>query len=295
MKGIRHCKKVGKVLVLALLFGQLAAALDNPPSQLELNGFLLGQHKNVLETTFGPPDQETTTEDGWVYRVYYLPEPSEGYMIFKFTNYDLGHIFSIQIAGDASVRMAPFVGLRLGDSREKIEEMLGQPSEVRPNTELNLELILYQNRNYSVEIDAEGKLSSIQIFGFEGFRPDKFYGVPRIKLLKDCLLATNKECLLDLLAPDFEVYKDGQTYTFTASARTELTNPDSQLLRFLAGERGSLRAVFVDEGLTGGAEGRIIMGGPIASVYKFPKSKIVREVVYKMFAGDWRVWEIQFR
>ncbi len=270
------------------------AAAQSPPSQTELNGFLLGQYKKVLDNTFGTPYKEIKTEDGWLYLAYLLDKQSEAYMWFKFTNDDQKHVFSIQIEGLPTTKMTPFLGLRLGDDKSRVMAVLGQPSAIRPDNELKLELYKYDGRNYSVEINAQGKLSSIQIFGYEGFlqEPKSF---PRIEKLQQYVLQRDIDGLMTVLAPDFEAYKGGQTYTFSTAARSELSHASSPLVRFLLGDRDSLRAVFAVERLNGEPEIRIYTKAAPGRVFKFPRSKIIREIVYKFFAGDWKVWEVQFR
>ena len=282
--------------VLCLALCVAPAAAENPPSQVELNGYLLGQYKKVLEPTFGAPYQETKSKDGWVYRVYVLSKETQSYMAFKFTKDDPEHVFSIQIAGEAGTNMLPFLGLRLGDDKSQVLQVLGKPSKVKRDAELKLELWSYKHRNYSVEVTDEGKMSSIQIFGFEGFEEEtpEAKTFPRFGELEQCVLGKDVDCLILVLAPDFEVYKDRKTITFSTAARRELSNPDSPLARLLLGDHDSLRAVFVDEKLKGEPELRLTMGGPMRHVLKFYNSKIISEVVYNWQAGEWRVWEVRF-
>lgn len=281
--------------IAILLISTCAVSAQAPPSQVELNGFLLGQYKTVLEPTFGTPYDETKTEDGWVYLTYMLRDDSSGYMTFRFSSEEPNRMYSIQIAGDASIQMTPFLGLRLGDSKTKVDEALGPPSEVRKVPDFDLYFYLYENRNYSIEIDAEGKLSSIQLFGYEGLpeRPDN--PIPDPSILRDCVVQRTEGCLMGLLAPDIEIYKDGDTYTFQTAARKDLENLESPLLRSLVGENKSLRAVWVDEELEGELEWRLYTKAPLGSVLKFYQSKIVSEVVFRTYAGEWRIYEVRFR
>ena len=281
-------------VIVSILLCTTAIGAQNPPSQIELNGFLLGQYKKVLDSTFGAPYEESRTEDGWLYRLYLLSEQSKAYMVVKFASHDEERIFSIQIAGNAKTHMTAFLGLRLGDDKSRAVEVLGRPSEVRPDAELKLELYIYKGRNYSVEIDADGKISSIQIFGYEGFLEER-KSMPRIEDLERCVLRKDTDCLISVLAPDFEAYKDKETYTFSTAARKELSNPHSPLLGLLLGESGSLRAVFTEERESGEPELRLYKNGSSGVVFKFPNSKIIREIAYTFFAGKWRVWEIRFR
>jgi len=280
--------------LLCLVLYASAAAAENPPSQIELNGFLLGQYVKMLDSTFGTPFQEEMTEDGLAYRAYVLSKESQGYMVFQSTTERPQYIFSIQITGKVGTNTTPFLGLRLGDDKSKVLQVLGKPSKVKRVQELKLEYLTYKNRNYSVEIDEEGRLYSIRILGFEGF-PEKPKEFPKIEGFKRCVVDRDVDCLLTQLAPDFEVYKEGQLYTFTSGARTELMNPESPVVRLLLGDKDSVRAVFAEERSPGESEFRMYEKGSIDVVFKFYKSKIISEIVYTTFAGQSRVWEIRFR
>ena len=100
---------------------------------------------------------------------------------------------------------------------------------------------------------------------------------------------------MGILAPDFEAYRGNQTYTFSAAARKELSDRNSPLVHLLLDDEGSLRNVFAQEQQSGDAQLRLYKNRAPGCVYKFPDSKIIREIVYTFFAGKWRVWEVQFR
>lgn len=286
------------VAVLFLLLPNILAAAENPPSQIELNGFLLGQYKIVLESTFGEPFKEIAHEDGWVDRFYSLGPGAESYMLFGLSNKDDVQIIAMQITGNSAPGMFPFLGLRLGDSKSKVLEVLGEPSSIKPVVvpDLNLDLKYYQyeGRNYSVEINHLDKLYSIRLVGDEGLLQEA-QGVPAIEELKVCVLRKDADCLVGVLAPDFEAFKDGKAITYSTAARRELANSASPLVHLLLGSENSLRSVFADEKLDGHSELRLYESKRLDWVFKYPDSKIIQEIVYTFHSGEWRVWEIRFR
>src|SRR5205809_7003960 len=90
------------------------------PSQRELNGFLLGQHKDAIAASFAKVLQIDTTSDGWINRSYLLDRPHRAYMSFKFSHGRLDYATSVQVAGDSGTPMVPFVGIVLGSSRQAL-------------------------------------------------------------------------------------------------------------------------------------------------------------------------------
>jgi len=277
-------------LWLAPVFGQTP-----PPSQTELNGFLLGQYAGAPDGAFGKPSQVTTTEDHWTYRVYIFDKKHNAYMAFKFSSDDEKRMWSIQIAGDEGTSMRPFLGLSLGDGSQKVLHTLGKPDKIEPEKDYPVDLYTYKDRNYSLEINKEGKLSSIQIIGYAGFSQELPKGNPDIDALKEFIVARDVDGLLTQLAGDLEIYKDDRIVSFARSARTDLTDDRSEIHQLLFGERGSLRSAFLSERFEPDPQIRVYTKAVPGSVVKFPRSKIVREVVYKIEPGSWKVWEVRLR
>ncbi len=157
-------------VVPALTVSLGASALGaQAPSQRELNGVLIGQYKDAIAASFAKIIQVDTTTDGWIYRTYALDRSHRAYMSFKFPHDRPDYTASVQIAGDSGTPMIPFLGLVLGDRRESLLIHLGQPKHITHERDLNLDLYDYDDRNYSVEVDSLGRVSSIQILGDDGF------------------------------------------------------------------------------------------------------------------------------
>ena len=277
-------------LWLAPVFGQTP-----PPSQTELNGFLLGQYAAAPDGAFGKPSQVTTTDDHWIYRVYIFDKQHSAYMAFKFPGDDEKRMWSIQIAGDKGTSMRPFLGLSLGDDSQKVLHTLGKPDKIEVEKDYPVDLYTYKDRNYSLEINKQGKVSSIQIMGYAGFPHELPKGEPDIDALKKSIVARDVDGLLTQLAGDLEIYKGDKTVSFARSARTDLMDDKSAIRQMLLGGDGSLRSAFMSEPFEPDQQIRIYTKAAPGSVVKFPKSKIIREVVYKVAPGSWKIWEIRFR
>lgn len=266
-----------------------------PPSQVELNGFLLGQYAQAPDRAFGKPAQVGTDEDHWTYRAYLFDEKYGAYMAFRFPPDDHQRMLSIQIAGNAGTPMRPFLGLVIGDDKQKVLQALGNPEKIEPEKEYPVDLYTYANRNYSVEINRKGKLSSIQIMGYAGFAEKPPSGLPDIEGLRRFIVNHDIDGLLTVLAGDLEIYRGDHAYSFSQSARAELADQETEIGQLLFGDKAGLLAAFTAERFDPDEQIRLYEKAPPGCVVKFAHSKIVREVVYKAEAGSWKVWEIALR
>jgi hypothetical protein len=296
MKSLRIIERLiaATVLFITSLFAPGLLAQELPPSQLELSGFLLGQYDSAAEGQFSKPTQVTKTEDGWIDRAYVFDKDHGGYMAFKYPSDDSKRMIAIQIAGSAGTPMVSFMGLQVGDDRSKIVAAVGTPSVVQHETDY-IDLWKYSGRNYSFEIDKGGKLSSIQIMGYDGFSDKPPSGFPDIENFRKSVVNRDTDALINLLAGDLEIYQKDQTYTFSKAARSDLQDADSKVARLLLGPKDSVRSAFIDEKFEPDTQLRMYTEAPAGSVVKFEHSKIIREIVYKVEAGAWRIWEIDLR
>lgn len=276
-----------RLAALALLAFQVCSA--QVPSQRELNGFVIGQHRDVLEK-WGEPYDEMETDDGWQYVAYLVSEKPFVYMMFKFPEQDLDHMVSIQIAGDPSPAMTPFMGVRLGMPAAEVQRIFGEPGEKRKLTDPPVEVWEYEDRNYSFEMD-EGKLFSIQIFGDMGFdAPD-----PRLRWedVQSALRSTDVPTLVAAFAPDAEIYQGDDVFQIEDGMAKTMADPGSAFRRGLA---LVARALQSDKAaLPEDVEIRATMGQGVGPIFKFSKDSPVEEIVTIQDAGQWRVWEIKLR
>jgi len=275
------------VLGTILLFGQLGAA--QVPSQRELDGFILGQHRDVLENAFGDPYNESETDDGWIVQTYLVNEEPLLYISFKFPADDPDFFISIGIAGAKNPSMTPFAGVRLGASPDEVRRIFGAPSSVEPAEDDDVDMWLYRGRNYSFEMDKEAGLRSIQLMGYEGFAPAT---PPKWSDLRPRLLSTDVATLLATFSPDAEIYKDDELYGIDDRMRkvaSDPTSPFRQGLALVASALGNKAAEPIDSNL------RASDDGVPKFVFKFDMDSPVEQIVLIDQAGEARVWEVQLR
>ncbi len=272
-----------RIAAFALLSIQLCFA--QVPSQRELNGFVIGQHRDVLEK-WGEPYDEMETDDGWQYLAYKVSEEPFVYMLFKFPEDDLEHMTSIQITGEPSPGMAPFMGVRLGMPAAEVRRIFGEPGEKRMLTDPPVEVWEYEDRNYSFEMD-EGKLYSIQIFGDQGFP----FHDPRVRWedVQSALRSTDVATLVAAFAPDAEIYQDEDVHQIDDSMAKVMADPGSEFRRGLALVVRALQNEKAAE-----PEDVNIRAG-LGPVFKFAAESPVEEIVTIRDSGQWRVWEIKLR
>jgi hypothetical protein len=283
---------------LALL--PLPAIAQSPPSQYELNGFLLGQHIKSINQGLGMQAQEQRTDDRWVNRIYIIDRAHHAYMVFKFAPDRPDNATSIQVAGDSGTGMYPFLGLVLGSDTARVSSRLGRPSTVEREPDPPLVLWSYENRNYSVEFTPAGRLSSIQVFAYEGFGKLPPEPLARLEPLRDALVTRDAAALLAVVASDLEIYENGHTYSFTRSARSELSDSTNTLSQLLYASSHSLGSLLADSALVRRASVAMRVyehprPGTIYTSYRFPSDTRLDELVFQGFAGQWRVWEVRFR
>jgi hypothetical protein len=288
--------RIGHLLALAgtLLFTHQNGAAQIP-SQRELNGFVIGQHRNALKEAFGKPYNESKTPDGWVYLTYILRDKPFAYMTFKFPSDDLDHFISVQIAGDRGTAMAPFAGVSLGASADDVNRKIGRPSKTRRLADPPVEVWEYENRNYSFEFGAGKKLVSIQIFGFDGFAEPPRWPLPTPwNDVKTRLRSIELDSLMTTFSPDAEIYQATELFWIDNSMRKVLSDPKSLFRRGLALVVKALEHELASEpadinGRTWSDSGRV------GAVYKFPEGSPVIEIVVIPQADEWRVWEVKLR
>jgi hypothetical protein len=266
------------------------------PSQRELNGFLLGQHKEPIAASFTKVLRVDSTSDRWIYRTYLLDRSHHAYMTFKFAPDHPDQAVSLQIAGDSGTTMHPFAGLVLGDHREAAISRLGNPSRIEHEAELNLILYVYEGRNYSLEFDSLSRVSSIQVFGYDGFLDRPAETAPSLDSLGSGL-AAGGDAALQYLAPDLEIYEGGQTHSFRRAAFTEVQDDTTAIAKLLFLGVRSVAAVLRDRSNRSGADLniRVWERRPSGWVFKLPATAPIAEIVYVNHAGRWRVWEIRYR
>jgi hypothetical protein len=283
--------KRSRLLLVACFFfafSTLPAQMQFPPSQRELNGYLLGQDAKPLSEGFDSLIREQKYSDGWIERVYSLDTAHSAFMVFGFSD-SSDDCLSIQITGEAGTSMRPFLGLRLGDTREKINEILGLPTQVQHLAATHLEFLQYRHRNYTVELDSLGNLWSIRILGYRGFPENPPDSLPELATVFQSLRSKDPEIILEALAPDAELIVGDSVYTFAGSAFDVVSDPSSRFAQLLYSSPTGLASL--DRSFI-----RVATPDPASlSVnvpkYEFPPNSPVEDVVFVVHAGKWRIWE----
>lgn len=269
-----------------------------PSSQRSIDGFFLGQNINVVKNVLGEPshpDLIANQQDGEETYIYDLPGGSAqepNFFAFGVYNPERGIVTSIQLTGDQSDKEA-FLGLKLGDSKEKIINVLGNPSKIKPGTR-GSDLYIYDGRNYSVELSKEDILFSIRIEGLSGFT-ENVEITDFIKNFTDALNTNNINKISEFLMPDVELYVNDNTLKITKRFLDELYDPNSEIIKYLLFTQNSIKNILNNYHGQPEMQIRITEKGPSGYIYKFPNSKMLEEIFVVEHAGKWRVYEIRYR
>lgn len=283
-----------KWTLLVIISTVRTSAICQPLNQLELTGFFLGQYRKAVHAQLGAPIKRINTEDKWIYEFHNLNADTSAYALFKYAAKDTFRIHSIQINGHYLEGMHDFLGLVLGDSRDKVDKLFGTPSEIKVIDNPRVDVLYYANRNYSVEIDENGKLYGIQIFG--GFKERPKSPTPKIEGFRNAVVSGDVDSLIFFMCPDVELYKEDRVISFIGSMRDEFKRKDSDLIKLLLGKSNSVHEVFEKERIEPTVEMRLYTEkGGMSMVYKFHESKIIAEIVFMPYGGEWKVYEVRFR
>lgn len=262
--------------------------------EVELAGFVLGQYRRTVHATLGKPFQSTTHEDGWISDFHALKKDTSVYAVFKYNAADTARIYGIEMVGDPHPEMHAFKGLKLGATKEKVNQVLGPPDKTETIDDPPVTTQFYHHRNYSVDIDNRGLLFGIQIFGT--ILNQQPVGEPSVKGFKNAIVTKNIDSLLFWMTPDVELHKGGSIFRYTTSGRNELSKSDGDFAKLLLGETGSVWFAFAKELADGTSESRLHPQlNQQVMVDKFFDSSTIAEVVFKPHAGRWKVFEVKFR
>ncbi len=262
----------------------------------ELNGFALWQYKSAIRSALGEPS-ETREDASSTKETYFLSE--RGVMEFEYCNPFPHNVCSIQIQGSVP-DMELFLGLKLGDSENRVQEVLGSPTSVENLHELQLRIFRYPPWNVTVAIDEYGHLFTILV----DVTPD-FRRLPKSEeAARDpwadfvlALRSNDPARILKMLRPDVEIYRDEDILHIKKRFSAFRQSPDGTFIQALLGpERSVLTQARIetpelDIRLT--EEGNEKKG--LGFVYKFKEGKILSEVVFSPFNGRFRIYEIAFK
>jgi|GEM_PF-2349250 len=285
-----------KPFFIALLFFAHGLFAQSVEGEIELAGFLLGQYRNTVHEEFGKPFERRVSEEGWLYEFHALKPDTSVYALFKYPKWDTTRIYSIQLNGDRFEEMHPFKGLKLGARKETVDKVFGISSRTELVDDPPLIIEYYDHKNYSFDIDRKlNTLYGIQIYGRILEQKPKAK-LPSLEPFKRAILSRNIDSLLVNIAPDVEFYHQDKVIRFRTGARREFANSDSDMVKYLLGDECSVWHVFETEKAMEVPEQRIYnKKNEVTTVYKFPDSSVLNEIVFIPHAGKWKVYEIRFR
>lgn len=258
-------------------------------SEIELNGWRLQQLFQAVEASMGTPVK--VAEQGEEHlRAYMIDE--RAYMVFGYHKDYPNHIHSVQLTGTTD-RALPFRGLRLGDPWERVRGVLGEPDGRFEVDDPKVTRYEYDEANFSVEIDGDGRLFSIRLHTSTEIvanLPEADNPWPGFKA---AVLGGDFAALAEWLRPDIEVFIDGGVLSIGRRYRDFVQAPDPALQAALLATDGSVRAALARDEPEQLLRGIEKVG--IGPVYKFPAGSLLEEIVFLPYAGRYRVYEIAFR
>lgn len=284
--------------MLAVAFWASGATAQDVPSPNALAGVRLGQYLRAVEATFPKVKLERTTEDAWLAKGFALPDVEGMVVIVQCPPGDLRKVYSVQVTGNPTTGHPLFAGLRMGMTEAEVIRILGQPSGRRPYQEGGDSYVRldFKGRNYSVEVDAQDRLMSVMLWGYEGL-PEKPGGLAKVADLKAALASEDPHQLAEAFTPDAELFRGGDVLKIDRISEV-VFGKDPGWRKALLG-KGGLREALDRKDAEEDFQLRFVTGEggvkQLFSVCKFPKSALLQEIVFAFESGRWRVYEVTFR
>ena len=276
---------------IALIFSVTALAQNHITS---LYGFQLEQYREVTRGELGDPYQQDEHEDGTQYDVFMIKKDGSLYMVFEYLPSQPESIFTIQITGADANADLRFKNLHFGDNAAAVEKALGTPTEKFDVGEYG-ERWDYNKDNYTLEINPQGKLSSIKIKNRFPESKDEAENLPDFK--KDILpkLTSQKNGdIASLLAPDVEVTSNEKLFYFSQSFDTEVKQDKGKVYTAIKFEAVGLGKVNTSKIENYEENIRLVEGMDPLHVIKInDKECNIKEIVFKYINGKWLIWELK--
>lgn len=285
--------KMKNGLIPLFLFLVALLKVNGQTSHTELNGFLLGQYREVATNELGKPFQQNIYEDGFEQEIFLLKPDTSLYMVFEYAAGRTDVIWSIQISGSASTGEIAFKGLKLGLDQKQVQQVLGKPDHTEDIGEYG-QRWAYEKENYSVEISKSGKLSSVKITDtYSGQTPD-VNKLPKWENVFKSLNSKNNGDIAAVLAPGAEIYYKDQTLFFARSVRTEIEIDHSKVFQTIREISKGLNQINTSDENAFEENMRLSMGHSTKHVIKIKKGHI-KEIVFDYINGQYLIWEINAR
>jgi hypothetical protein len=273
------------VLLSAICFSTSAAA-----NQVALNGFLIYQFRDTVKKALGKPFQTGESKRS-EYEAYTIG--NDAYMAFEYLKDHKDWVYSIQISG-TTAKMRPFKGLVLGDKREKIIRALGKPDRTEKVKDGKKELLVYDSENCSVELDSAGTLVSIRIYWYQDlFNPPDADNEKNWEAFRRAMLKKDFKDISKYFRPDAEIYRGGKVLSIDKPFEAFFLEGKGEFFDALFSNKNSVYS----EVKSGRDEMDLRLHEKMGSgfVHKFRKSKVLEEIYFLPYAGNWRIYEVKFR
>jgi hypothetical protein len=264
----------------------------------ELDGFLLRQDKKSFDAALGKPFHQEKTDNGGNAFAYHIPGVKQDYLV-AFIAGEKDPFFKdkavrLELTGTEPFGKTGFFGLQLGDASSKVEDVLGKPSQIRHEDDVNLDLWDYTDENFSLEFSADRKLYSIQINDEEKGAKQTLVGSDEVYQFARAVESGNLEKLLFFSSGEIECsrgtafgIRDGQARKILGDSTSKVSVCLKEAARAIVALGPKMKGVATNV--------RVYENGPPAVVIKLPPSSPLREVVLVYEAGFLRVYEVTFR
>lgn len=271
----------------------LSAAAQTQQYYRELNGFKIGQYRETAKSEFGEPAQKNDFKDGFQSEVFLLKPDASLYMVFEYSKSQLDLISNIQITGTDSSAELGFQGLRFGMSKGEVLKILGEPTNKVDVGKFGVRWA-YRKSNFSVEINLEGKLSSIKIQDNlpESYHTPDVKKLPKFDDVLKVLTSGNNNEIAKLLAPDMEISVNDSTLFFGTSFKKELATDRSEIFKTIKELAVDLKTVNTKNSAEYEENFRLTLGQDPKHVMKFKKGHRIKEIVFKYEWGQFLIWEV---
>ncbi len=207
--------------------------------------------------------------------------------------FDHGRAVRLELTGQDYAGPTGFFGLTLGEDASAIKSILGEPTKIRHEDDINVDLWDYGASNYSLEFMPDHKLYSIQVNEDRPRKAGSFVGSPEVRKYALAIQAGDIDTVVRMSSGDL-ICTNTSEFGFTGAARTDLADSGGALAGCL--KKAAVAIVSLGEGMKGADDQLRIAerGGPFC-VTKFAADFPLKEVVFTWEVNDWRVYEVTLR
>ena len=283
-----------KILMYGIIIFTTAAIPASAKNHFTLYGLKIGQHILIANALLGKPSSTETDDAGYITRFYQL---NNLLVVIESRPNATNQVWSIQITGTQNPENKGFAGINLGDSKEKMISLFGQPDKEEKVTDPAMfdrwpDLMYYSyydKYNFSFQI-SQNKVVSIKTI----MTPDKSVeDLPDINKIIAAAKYKDYYALGEILEYDMYISRDAEYYKVEKSVYEMLSgntfynelffNAPFSISKLESKDiKKKVMRPFTDSEYSKGY------------VFLIEKNKIQYELVFvKSFEG-WVLWEVNF-